>query len=78
VGGLLLPPVHERSDRPAVRIDGRELSYRDLHDAAAAVARSLKGTGGVAVWAEPALETCVAVVGATAAGAPALRQRAAA
>jgi malonyl-CoA/methylmalonyl-CoA synthetase len=70
VGGLLLPPVHERSDRPAVRIDGRELSYRDLHDAAAAVAQSLEGTRRVAVWAEPTLETCVAVVGAIAAGVP--------
>jgi malonyl-CoA/methylmalonyl-CoA synthetase len=70
VGALLLPPVHERGDQPAVRIDGRELSYRELREAAAAVAQSLQGTRRVAVWAEPTLETCVTVVGATAAGVP--------
>jgi malonyl-CoA/methylmalonyl-CoA synthetase len=70
VGGLLLPPVHERGDDPAVRVDGRELSYRELREAAAALARSLAGVERVAVWAEPTLETCVTVVGATAAGAP--------
>jgi malonyl-CoA/methylmalonyl-CoA synthetase len=68
VGGLLLAPVYERGDDPAVRIDGRGLSYRELREAAAALARSLEGTKRVAVWAEPTLETCVAVVAATAAG----------
>ena len=70
MAGLLLPPVHERGDQPAIRIDGRELSYRELREAAAAVAQSLRGTERVAVWAEPTLEACVTVVGATAAGVP--------
>jgi malonyl-CoA/methylmalonyl-CoA synthetase len=62
--------VHELGDQPALRVDRRELSYRELREAAAAVAHSLRGTKRVAVWAEPTLETCVAVVGATAAGVP--------
>ena len=70
MAGELLPPVHERGDEPAVRIDGRELSYRELREAAGALAGSLDGMARVAVWAESTLETCVAVVAATAAGVP--------
>ena len=70
MSGLLLPPVHERGDEPAVRIDGRELSYRELRESAAALAGSLRGAERVAVWAEPTLETCVTLVAATAAGVP--------
>jgi malonyl-CoA/methylmalonyl-CoA synthetase len=62
--------VHELGDQPALRVDGRELSYRELREAGAAVAHTLRETERVAVWAEPTLETCVAVVGATAAGVP--------
>ena len=65
---VLLPPVHELDAEPALRFGDRELSYRELRDAAAAVAESLRGVGRAAVWAESTLETCVAVVGGLTAG----------
>ena len=64
----LLGPVHSLGDRPAVRFGKRALSYGELREAAAAVARALRGVERAAVWADPSLETCVAVVGALAAG----------
>ncbi len=67
---LLLPPVHELDAEPALRFGDRELSYRELRDAAAAVAESLHGVSRAAVWAESTLETCVAVVGGLCAGIP--------
>jgi len=67
---LLLPAVHELDAEPALRFGDRELSYRELRDAAAAVAESLHGLQRAAVWAESTLETCVAVVGALSAGVP--------
>jgi malonyl-CoA/methylmalonyl-CoA synthetase len=67
---LLLPAVHELDAEPALRFGDRELSYRELRDAAAAVAESLGGVERAAVWAESTLETCVAVVGALSAGVP--------
>src|ERR687889_728423 len=66
----LLPAVHELDAEPALRFGDRELSYRELRDAAAAVAESLHGTQRAAVWAESTLETAVAVVGALGAGIP--------
>src|SRR5829696_6612102 len=66
----LLPPVHELDAEPALRFGDRELSYRELRDAAAAVAESLRGVSRAAVWAESTLETCVAVVGGLTAGVP--------
>src|SRR3954469_2130473 len=65
---VLLPPVHELDAEPALRFGDRELSYRELRDAAAAVAESLRGVSRAAVWAESTLETCVAVVGGLTAG----------
>jgi malonyl-CoA/methylmalonyl-CoA synthetase len=66
----LLGPVHELGDRPAVRVGDRALTYGELREAAAAVAQRLQGAERAAVWAESSLETCVAVVGALAAGVP--------
>ena len=66
----LLPAVHELDAEPALRFGDRQLSYRELRDAAAAVAESLDGVQRAAVWAESTLETCVAVVGALSAGIP--------
>jgi malonyl-CoA/methylmalonyl-CoA synthetase len=66
----LLPPVHEGGDRLAVRIDGRELTYGELRSAAAALSERLRGAERAAVWAEPTLETAVAVVAATSVGVP--------
>jgi malonyl-CoA/methylmalonyl-CoA synthetase len=65
----LLAPLHERGDEPALRVGERRLSYRELRRAAGAVAARAAGAERVGVWAEPALETCVAVVGGLAAGA---------
>jgi malonyl-CoA/methylmalonyl-CoA synthetase len=70
MGDPLLAPVHELGDRPALRVGDRALSYGELREAAAAVARRLAGLERAAVWAEPSLETCVAVVGALCAGVP--------
>src|SRR4051812_46968949 len=53
----------------ALRFGDRALTYEELHHAAAAVAGRVRGAARVAVWAVPALETCVGVVGALAAGA---------
>lgn len=66
VADPLLAPLHRLDARPAVSVAGRGLSYRELREAAAAVARRLRGAERVAVWAEPALETCAAL----AAGVP--------
>jgi malonyl-CoA/methylmalonyl-CoA synthetase len=54
--------------KPAVSVAGNGLSYGELREAAAAFAREIGGAERVAVWAEPRLETIVAVVGALAAG----------
>jgi malonyl-CoA/methylmalonyl-CoA synthetase len=64
---VLLLPLD--GDGPAVAVGGRQLTYPELRGAAGAVAERLAGVRRVAVWAEPALETVVAVVGALAAGA---------
>jgi malonyl-CoA/methylmalonyl-CoA synthetase len=70
VADPLLAPLHRLDARPAVSVAGRGLSYRELREAVAAVARRLRGAERVAVWAEPALETCAAMAGALAAGVP--------
>jgi malonyl-CoA/methylmalonyl-CoA synthetase len=65
---LLFPPLANGDNREALRVGPDALTYRDLRDAAAAVAARLEGVNRVAVWAEPSLEVCVGVVGALAAG----------
>jgi malonyl-CoA/methylmalonyl-CoA synthetase len=65
---MLLDPVRDLGDQPAVAVGERALSYAELRGAAAAVAARLDGVERVAVWATPSLETIVAVVGALAAG----------
>jgi malonyl-CoA/methylmalonyl-CoA synthetase len=66
---VLFPHLLDPDDDEAIRIGQDALSYRQLAGAAAAVAASIQGDRRVAVWAQPALETCVAVLGALAAGA---------
>ncbi|MFF9361007.1 acyl-CoA synthetase [Streptomyces griseoluteus] len=58
--------------RTALRFGARSLSYAELASAAGAVAGRLRGLGRVAVWAEPELETAVAVTGALLAGTAAV------
>jgi malonyl-CoA/methylmalonyl-CoA synthetase len=64
----LLPRLEEPDDGPAIRVGDAALTYAELSRAAAHVAEGLAGRDRVAVWAESSLETCVAVVGALAAG----------
>jgi acyl-CoA synthetase (AMP-forming)/AMP-acid ligase II len=66
---MLLDAVRDLGDEPAVAVGDRRLTYAELRGAASAVATRLGSARRVAVWAEPALETVVAVVGALAAGA---------
>jgi malonyl-CoA/methylmalonyl-CoA synthetase len=66
----MFPPLERPSDKEAIRFGDRALTYRQLRDAAAAVAAQLGTFGRVAAWAAPELETCVAVIGALAAGIP--------
>ena len=64
----LFPALGDPPGREALRVDGRALAYPDLAGAVAGVAAGVAGMERVAVWAEPALETCVAVLGGLAAG----------
>ncbi|MFJ3333221.1 acyl-CoA synthetase [Streptomyces sp. NPDC086766] len=59
-------------ERVALRFGDRTLTYRDLASAAGATAARIREAGRVAVWATPAPETAVAVVGALLAGVPAV------
>ncbi len=69
---MLLPAAREPDDRPAVTVSGVSMTYRELHDAAAAFARRLAGDsagpGRVAIWATPSIDTCVGVVAAILSG----------
>jgi malonyl-CoA/methylmalonyl-CoA synthetase len=64
----LFPPLADPDTCEAIRIGDTALSYSELGGAAAALAALLDGADRVAVWAEPTLELCIAVVGALAAG----------
>jgi malonyl-CoA/methylmalonyl-CoA synthetase len=66
----LVVPAERLGDREALRFGERALHYGELRAVAAQLAGRLHGAGRVAVWGEPALETCAAVVGALMAGAP--------
>jgi malonyl-CoA/methylmalonyl-CoA synthetase len=67
---VLFPALNDPSDKPALRFPERALTYRELRDAAAAVAGLVGGAERVAVWALPVPETCVGVIGALLAGVP--------
>ncbi|MFI6204934.1 acyl-CoA synthetase [Streptomyces sp. NPDC051041] len=60
------------ADRPALRFGERSLTYAELAAAAGAVADRIRAARRVAVWAAPAPETAVGVVGALLAGVPAV------
>jgi malonyl-CoA/methylmalonyl-CoA synthetase len=66
----MLFPDPPDGGRTALRFPEAELSYRDLARLAGRLAAELAGRRRVAVWATPTIETCVAVVGALAAGVP--------
>jgi len=69
---MLIPSLADPTDDLAVSAGERSLSFRELRDAASALASRLAGHERVAVWATPALETCVAVVGVLLSGAAAV------
>ncbi|MCT9083155.1 acyl-CoA synthetase [Streptomyces fulvoviolaceus] len=58
--------------RTALRFGDRSLTYGELGAASGALAARIGGAGRVAVWATPALETAVAVLGALEAGVAAV------
>jgi malonyl-CoA/methylmalonyl-CoA synthetase len=68
----LLPAVRAGGGNEAVQVGDRSLSYRELRDAASAVAAGLGRGERVALWAEASVETCVGVVAALLAGAVAV------
>jgi malonyl-CoA/methylmalonyl-CoA synthetase len=70
--GSLLAPLQSAGDKEAIRFGDRTLSYGELRDVAAGLAQLIADAQRVAVWATPSLETCAAVVGALAAGIPAV------
>jgi malonyl-CoA/methylmalonyl-CoA synthetase len=67
---MLLSGLERPDGREAIRVGEDALSYERLHAAAGAVAERIAGATRVAVIAENTLQTCVAVVGALAAGVP--------
>jgi malonyl-CoA/methylmalonyl-CoA synthetase len=67
---MLLSGLEEPDGREAIRVGDDALTYERLYAAAGAVAERIAGATRVAVVAENTLQTCVAVVGALAAGVP--------
>ncbi|HEX2106025.1 MAG TPA: acyl-CoA synthetase [Solirubrobacteraceae bacterium] len=68
--GALLAPLHEPTDKEAIRFGDRVLTYRELAGAARSVVDEVQGATRVAVFAQNTIETCVAAVGALLAGVP--------
>ena len=68
----LFPTLHQPTDAEAVRFGPRSLTHRELSVVTPALALRLSRARRVAIWAEPELETCVAIVAALAAGVPAV------
>ncbi|WP_406445728.1 acyl-CoA synthetase [Streptomyces sp. NBC_01613] len=68
----LFPALDSPSERIALRFGDRSLTYAELAAATGALAERLAGSGRIAVWATPALETAVAVVAALRAGVAAV------
>lgn len=67
---MLFPALTDPPDKVALRFGERELSYRQLRDAATAVAEQVSGKRRVAAWAVNEPEVAVAVIGALLAGVP--------
>jgi malonyl-CoA/methylmalonyl-CoA synthetase len=67
---VLFPALSDPTDEVALRFGDRTLTYRQLRDAATAVAQRLEGRERVAAWAVNEPEIAVAVVGALLAGVP--------
>ncbi|WP_405839701.1 acyl-CoA synthetase [Streptomyces sp. NBC_01518] len=68
----LFPALTNPGEQPALRFGDRSLTYTELGAAADALAARCAGTGRVAVWATPSLETAVAVIAVLRAGVAAV------
>jgi malonyl-CoA/methylmalonyl-CoA synthetase len=68
----LLPTLRQPTDAEAIRFGQRSVTHRELRVVAAALACQVSDARRVAIWAQPELETCVAVVAALVAGVPAV------
>ena len=68
----LFPALTNPGEQPALRFGDRSLTYAELGAAADALAARCAGTGRVAVWATPSLETAVAVIAVLRAGVAAV------
>jgi malonyl-CoA/methylmalonyl-CoA synthetase len=67
---VLFDPLVDPSDAVALRFGDRTLTYRQLRDAATAVADRVAGRERVAAWAVNEPEVAVGVIGALLAGVP--------
>ena len=67
---MLFPPLTNPTDKVALRFGERALTYRELRDAATAVAETVAGRQRVAAWAVNEPEVAVAMIGALLAGVP--------
>lgn len=67
---MMFPRLRTADDHPALTFGETTLTYEQLAAAAGAVREAVDGASRVAVWASPAPETAVAVLGALAAGVP--------
>ena len=65
----MFPALDAGSDDRALRVGDEALTYAELRGAALALAAELPPGERIAVWAEPSLEACVAVVAGLVAGA---------
>lgn len=65
---MLFRALSDPSDKVALRFGDRALTYAQLRDAATRVADDISGADRVGVWAVPAPEACVGVIGALLAG----------
>ncbi len=66
----LLPALVAGGTRPALRFPDASLDYGALARCAGSLGRRIAGCERVAVWAEPRIETCIAIVAALEAGVP--------
>jgi malonyl-CoA/methylmalonyl-CoA synthetase len=64
----LFPPLERASDDTAFQFPHASLTWGELRAAALDVADDIRGCGRVAVWAEPSIDTAIAVIGALVAG----------
>lgn len=68
----LFPPLDAPTDDLAYTFPDTALTWREFREAAGAVAADVAGCRRVAVWAEPTVETAVAIVGILQAGVTAV------